>query len=57
MTQLRQNGDGYGGSLTYDLGEGFAIGTAVTSSKRTADQNAAGYYGEGDQLQRPTPVV
>ena len=51
---LRQNGDGYGGSLTYDLGEGFAIGTAVTSSKRTADQNAAGYYGEGDRAETYT---
>ena len=51
---LRQNGDGYGGSLTYDLGDGFAIGTAVTSSKRTADQNAAGYYGEGDRAETYT---
>ena len=51
---LRQNGDGYGGSLTYDLGEGFALGTAVTSSKRTADQNAAGYYGEGDRAETYT---
>ncbi|HBI11760.1 MULTISPECIES: porin OmpC [Franconibacter] len=46
---LKQNGDGYGASLTYDLGEGFAIGAAATSSKRTADQNAAGVYGNGDR--------
>ena len=51
---LRQNGDGYGGSLTYDLGEGFALGTAVTSSKRTADQNAPGYFGEGDRAETYT---
>ena len=36
---LNQNGDGYGASLTYDLGEGFAVGAAASSSKRTSDQN------------------
>ncbi|WP_368541800.1 porin OmpC [Enterobacter soli] len=36
---LKQNGDGYGASLTYNLGEGFSIGGAMSSSKRTADQN------------------
>ncbi|RFU89920.1 MULTISPECIES: porin OmpC [Citrobacter] len=46
---LKQNGDGFGGSLTYDLGAGFGIGGAITSSKRTADQNAAGVYGSGDR--------
>ncbi|WP_226046797.1 porin, partial [Escherichia coli] len=35
---LRQNGDGVGGSITYDY-EGFGIGAAVSSSKRTDDQN------------------
>ncbi|MBD5703416.1 porin, partial [Citrobacter freundii] len=35
---LRQNGDGVGGSITYDIGEGFSLGTAVTSSKRTDEQ-------------------
>ena len=46
---LQQNGDGFGGSLTYDLGEGFSVGAAAASSKRTADQNAFGVYGEGDR--------
>ena len=46
---LTQNGDGYGGSLTYDLGSGFGIGGAITTSKRTADQNALGVYGNGDR--------
>ncbi|WP_260863829.1 porin OmpC [Citrobacter sp. Marseille-Q6884] len=46
---LKQNGDGFGGSLTYDLGAGFGIGGAITTSKRTADQNAAGVYGSGDR--------
>ncbi|MEP8913063.1 porin OmpC [Enterobacter mori] len=45
---LRQNGDGYGGSITYDLGEGFGIGTALTSSKRTNSQNDMG-FGTGDR--------
>jgi outer membrane pore protein C len=46
---LKQNGDGYGASLTYDLGAGFSAGAALASSKRTADQNAAGVYGDGDR--------
>ena len=48
---LNQNGDGYGASLTYDLGEGFSVGGAMSSSRRTADQNAAGVYGEGDRAE------
>lgn len=44
----RQNGDGFGGSLTYDLGEGFSIGSAISSSKRTTAQNVAGVLGHGD---------
>ena len=46
---LKQNGDGFGGSLTYDLGDGFSIGGAVTSSKRTSRQNSADYMGSGDR--------
>ncbi len=46
---LKQNGDGYGASLAYDLGEGFSAGAALASSKRTADQNAADVYGDGDR--------
>ncbi|MDE4081822.1 MULTISPECIES: porin OmpC [Enterobacter cloacae complex] len=45
---LRQNGDGFGGSITYDLGEGFGLGTAITSSKRTNSQNDYG-FGTGDR--------
>ena len=41
---LRQNGDGVGGSITYDIGEGFALGTAVTSSKRTDEQNKLNFF-------------
>jgi len=50
---LRQNGDGFGGSLTYDLGEGFALGGAVASSKRTDDQNAM-LLGDGDRAETYT---
>ncbi|WP_436873748.1 porin OmpC [Kosakonia sacchari] len=51
---LNQNGDGYGASLTYDLGAGFSVGGAMSSSKRTADQNALGndaLYGQGDHAE------
>ncbi|ABU76243.1 porin OmpC [Cronobacter sakazakii] len=50
---LKQNGDGYGMSLTYDLGEGFSVGGAMATSKRTADQNAsnAALFGEGDHAE------
>ncbi|MGE2624215.1 porin, partial [Escherichia coli] len=50
---LRQNGDGFGGSITYDLGEGFGIGTAITSSKRTDAQNNLA-YGQGDRAETYT---
>ncbi|WP_436876782.1 porin OmpC [Siccibacter turicensis] len=52
---LNQNGDGFGGSVTYDIGEGFSIGAAAASSKRSDDQNtlnagqANAIYGSGDR--------
>ncbi|CAM7404594.1 porin OmpC [Citrobacter sedlakii] len=51
---LRQNGDGVGGSVTYDLGEGFGLGAAVTSSKRTDEQNNGIYIGNGDRAETYT---
>ncbi|AGN84957.1 porin OmpC [Enterobacter sp. R4-368] len=63
---LKQNGDGYGASVTYDLGAGFSVGGAMSSSKRTYDQNNRVYtttdsagnvtgsypiYGEGDRAE------
>ncbi len=57
---LNQNGDGYGGSLTYAIGEGFSVGGAITTSKRTADQNNtanARLYGNGDRAPRFTPAA
>ncbi|QBX79124.1 porin OmpC [Citrobacter tructae] len=52
---LKQNGDGVGGSITYDIGEGFSLGTAVTSSKRTTEQNnTANYIGNGDRAETYT---
>lgn len=50
---LRQNGDGVGGSITYDIGEGFSLGTAVTSSKRTDEQNRLN-FGTGDRAETYT---
>lgn len=52
---LKQNGDGYGFSLSYDLGEGFSIGGALASSKRTWDQNnIARISGHGDRAEAYT---
>ena len=51
---LKQNGDGFGGSLTYDLGEGFSMGSAISSSKRTSDQNNGEWLGEGDRAETYT---
>ena len=51
---LRQNGDGVGGSVTYDIGEGFGLGAAVSSSKRTDEQNRAIYLGNGDRAETYT---
>ena len=50
---LRQNGDGVGGSITYDY-EGFGVGAAVSSSKRTWDQNNTGLIGTGDRAETYT---
>jgi predicted porin len=37
--------------VTYNLGEGFSIGGAMSSSKRTADQNNTATLGEGDHAE------
>ncbi|KAA1051264.1 porin OmpC [Pseudocitrobacter sp. 73] len=47
--ELKQNGDGFGGSLSYDIGEGFSVGGAIASSKRTDDQNTNLAFGRGDK--------
>ena len=44
-----QNGDGYGMSLSYDLGWGVSAAAAYSSSDRTNDQNRSEYYGHGDK--------
>ncbi|MDN0087055.1 porin OmpC [Yersinia nurmii] len=44
-----QNGDGYGMSVSYDLGWGVSASAAFASSKRTEEQNAPGIYGHGDR--------
>ncbi|AKE59238.1 porin OmpC [Citrobacter farmeri] len=50
---LRQNGDGVGGSVTYNIGEGFGLGAAVSSSKRTDEQNKLN-LGNGDRAETYT---
>lgn len=55
---LGQNGDGYGMSLSYDLGYGFSVGGAYFQSDRTNDQNGHGGYadimGRGDKAEAYT---
>lgn len=49
---LAQNGDGYGMSLSYDLGEGFSAAAAMMASDRTNEQNGrnnSAILGKGDK--------
>ncbi|GAA3600821.1 MAG: porin OmpC [Gibbsiella quercinecans] len=48
---LAQNGDGYGMSLSYDLGWGVSAAGAYFSSDRTNDQNSATLLGQGDKAE------
>ncbi|ATA18562.1 outer membrane pore protein C [Gibbsiella quercinecans] len=48
---LAQNGDGYGMSLSYDLGWGVSAAGAYFSSDRTNDQNSAALLGQGDKAE------
>ncbi|MEF3107728.1 porin OmpC [Raoultella sp. WB_B2P2-3] len=43
----KQNGDGFGTAITYDIWEGISAGFAYSHSKRTDDQNATGLVGRG----------
>ena len=51
---LGENGDGWGLSTTYDLGNGLALGGAMFQSDRTNNQNAAGVLGQGDKAEAYT---
>ncbi|HGH3374044.1 TPA: porin OmpC [Kluyvera cryocrescens] len=51
---LKQNGDGFGGSITYDIGAGFSVGGAISSSKRTTDQNNSSFAIKDDTTGLPT---
>ncbi|BDH45132.1 phosphoporin PhoE [Salmonella enterica subsp. enterica serovar Choleraesuis] len=47
----RQNGDSFGGSLTYDMSDyvdGLSFGAAIASAKRTSEQNRPDVQGNGD---------
>ncbi len=48
---LKQNGDGFGTSLSYALSDGISVGAAMSSSRRTADQNADDVYGHGNHAE------
>ncbi|HDX8866766.1 TPA: porin OmpC [Klebsiella michiganensis] len=51
---LKQNGDGYGASLSYNIWEGISAGFAYSHSKRTADQNTSLAVGRGDNAETYT---
>ncbi|WP_342321717.1 porin OmpC [Kosakonia sp. BYX6] len=49
---LRQNGDGYGMSLEYNIGAGVSVVGAMSSSKRTTEQNTdENILGNGDRAE------
>lgn len=49
---LRQNGDGYGMSVSYAFGDGFKAVGAFTNSDRTHEQNgSSGIMGRGDRAE------
>lgn len=49
---LRQNGDGYGMSVSYAFGDGFKAVGAFTNSDRTREQNgSSGIMGRGDRAE------
>ena len=51
---LKQNGDGYGTSLTYDIYDGISAGFAYSHSKRNGDQNSQLALGQGDNAETYT---
>ncbi|EIV8403116.1 porin OmpC [Escherichia coli] len=53
-TALKQNGDGYGGAITYDIGAGVSAGVAYSHSKRTDAQNTELSLGRGENAETYT---
>ncbi|ORM71777.1 porin OmpC [Pantoea rwandensis] len=56
---LRQNGDSYGMSASYDLGAGFSLAGAMMSADRTNEQNSltSGIMGHGSKAEAYTAAV
>ncbi|HGV4841787.1 TPA: porin [Klebsiella pneumoniae] len=50
----KQNGDGFGTSLTYDIWDGISAGFAYSHSKRTDEQNSVPALGRGDNAETYT---
>ena len=49
---LRQNGDGFGASITYDIGAGFSIAGSMMSADRSNEQNnTSGIMGQGKRAE------
>ena len=51
---VTQNGDGWGLSTTYDLGNGLGLGAAMFQSDRTNYQNSNAILGNGDKAEAYT---
>ncbi|ERK09520.1 Outer membrane protein C precursor [Pantoea sp. AS-PWVM4] len=56
---LRQNGDGYGMSASYDIGAGFSLAGAFMSADRTNEQNSvtSGIMGHGTRAEAYTTAL
>jgi len=52
----KQNGDGFGTSVTYDIWEGISAGFAYSNSKRTNEQNTSTYTIDGNVDANGNPV-
>ncbi|MEN0616399.1 porin OmpC [Klebsiella indica] len=50
----KQNGDGFGTAVTYDIWDGISAGFAYSHSKRTSDQNTETELGRGDNAETYT---
>ncbi|WP_223240188.1 porin OmpC [Citrobacter gillenii] len=56
---LRQNGDGYGMSATYEIGAGVSVVGAMSSANRTIEQNSrtSGIMGNGNRAEAYSGAV
>lgn len=53
LNAMKQNGDGFGASVFYDMPVGISVGAALSTSRRTDGQNALD-FGSGDKAETYT---